>query len=57
MWRGRSCNLSYQQKLYRLAGVEPLQPLMSVIKGSLGEAELSAKQKDAVQDLRRAFKI
>ncbi len=45
------------RKLYRLGGAETLQPLMEVIKGSLPESGLSIRQKEALEDLQRAFRI
>lgn len=45
------------RKTYKLGGAEILPPLMEVIKGSLPPSGLSQRQKEALEDLRIAFKI
>lgn len=47
------------RKLYRLSGAEALQPLLTVIKGTLGDATtgLSPRQKEAIEDLSRVFRV
>lgn len=46
------------RKLYKISGVDALQPLLSVIRGAVlpGEA-LSTRQKEALADIQRAFKL
>ncbi|WP_171178395.1 hypothetical protein [Ruegeria sp. HKCCD8929] len=46
------------RKLFKLAGTETLQPLLSVIRGSLdADADLTVRQKEALGDIQRVFKL
>ena len=47
------------RKLYKLSGVEQFAPLMQVLNavGSTGDGGLSARQRDALVDIKNAFKL
>lgn len=47
------------RKLFKLGGVETLQPLLTVIQGTLsnGNTGLSTRQKEAVDDISRVFRV
>lgn len=46
------------RKLYKLGGVEQLQPLMSIVQGALPDgATLSQRQREALDDIKKAFRI
>lgn len=47
------------RKLYKLRGVAGFQPMLDVVQSAAqaGSGQLSASQKDALGDLRRAFRL
>ncbi len=45
------------RKLQRLGGADAFDPLMALIKSTLPESGLNDKQRDALDDIKRAFRI
>ncbi|WP_425070751.1 hypothetical protein [Sagittula sp. S175] len=47
------------KKLYKMQGAEGFQPLMDIVQGvaNAGSGDLSAKQREALDDLTRAFRL
>lgn len=45
------------RKLYRMGGAEHFTALLTVIQGALGAAQLNIRQSEALDDVRRAFRI
>jgi len=44
------------RKLYKLDGPQQLEPLMDILKGTV-TGDLSAKQRDALEDIQRAMRL
>jgi len=44
------------RKLYKLGGAEQMEPLITVLKGTVKD-ELSTKQRDALDDIQRAMRV
>lgn len=49
----------FPKRLVKMKGTEALQPLMNVIKdvGAAGRGDLSPRQRDALDDISRAFRL
>lgn len=45
------------KRLYKLSGAEGMTPLLTVIKASLGADGLSTRQSEALEDLKRVFRV
>lgn len=45
------------RKLYKLAGAEAFDPLLAVVRATLGEKGLTQAHREALDEIRRAFRI